>query len=78
MNRGATLGIRRTPTGVSERDARPWAPEPPWWASRQAAQARLLRFATALRVTRRQPRWEQLIWPKASFRPGTDRKREVA
>ena len=53
-------------------------PEPPWRASRQAAQARLLRFATALRVTRRPPRWEQLIWPKASFRPGTDRKREVA
>ena len=30
-------------------------------------------FATALRVTRRPPRWEQLIWPKARFRPGTDR-----
>ena len=30
---------------------------------------RLLRFATALRVTRRTPGREELSWPKASFRP---------
>ena len=30
---------------------------------------RLLRFATALRVTRRSPGREELSWPKASFRP---------
>ena len=29
----------------------------------------LLRFATALRVTRRSPGREELSWPKASFRP---------
>ena len=31
---------------------------------------RLLRFATALRVTRRSPGREELPRPKASFRPG--------
>ena len=30
---------------------------------------RLLHFVTALRVTRRSPGREELLWPKASFRP---------
>ena len=42
---GAAFGARRPAS--SEGDAKPWAPEPPWWASRQAAQARLLRVCRA-------------------------------
>ena len=41
--------------------------EPPRRASRQAAQARLFRCASALRVTRRPPRWTGWISPEAGL-----------
>ena len=62
-----TCSVPRVPTRGRARPERGVGAEPPWRASRQAAQTRLLRFATALRVTRRPPRWEQLIWPKAEL-----------
>ena len=53
-----------TPAG-SVRSSPRYAPMPRPRQRRESATT----FATALRVTRRPPRWKQLIWPKARFRP---------